>query len=299
MGRKKNNKGLKRRQEIVAKAREEEARIKQEETNDRRFNRYYIGFCGLLAIGTMGIISYLELRKDEKIMDASSVIEIPAKISFEQAQDKIHNIPYVQKYLDQLVEEEAKVTKTWQGFDRVIYDPEYKQFEKDTGEKARISGGYHEDDKNLVSLAMTGRIPGKKPVCYVTYRCLHPKQVYSEDELKSLLDNEAFHAYESWKARLTFKKGNMTKEELKEVITMASDEIKDKSMELLSFDYQYYLIIHERKRNVSKHFRDMCFPGYVKLYQEFQELSKQDSYDGKFAKIILNSCGKMTKVNKK
>jgi len=304
---------IKRIQEKIAQAKEEKSRIKQEKAGERRFNRYYLGVCGLLVVGTIAVSAYFEFgKKDENRVYTPPVAEIavksefedavaneagivvPAKISFEQAQANIRNIPYVQKYLDQLVEEEAKVTKTWQGFDRVIYDPEYKQFEKDAGEKARIRGGYHDNNEGIASFAITGRDPGKKTVCYASYRCLHPANVVSEDELKSLLDNESFHAYESWKG-IRLNKSGLSDEEFKNIINSASDEVKNDGFELLSFDYQFYLVMKKKKRKVRKEFIDSLTSEYMKLYRRFEELSKKDSIDGKYAKMIFDGCGKIKK----
>ncbi|MBW2996434.1 hypothetical protein KY332_03980 [Candidatus Woesearchaeota archaeon] len=240
----------------------------------------------LFSIGAVSIGLYSLFKHDEHVIE-STKIERSAEISFKEA---VNNESLRQSYLEQLVEEESKVSEGWKDFGRVIYDPGLINLKKRTGgkdlERARefsYDGSKAPEGMHLEALAMT-RIEKKrvKPDCYVSEKCFNPKFACSEDELKSILDNEAFHALYNVRGKLQIIKN------IKGL--KRSEELNIMALELFSLDYQCFNLAEKGKReNVSKKFLKSFFETYFKLRQRFEEISKEDSDEGKFAKIIFDS----------
>lgn len=133
-------------------------------------------------------------------------------------------------------------------------------------------------DDQMRPCAVTSTIPGKGSVCYISEVSF---QLASEDEFRSVLDHESYHAVWGQKGLLGLKRPVREDE-------IASKKISGLAFELLSFDYQY-VQIREGKRKVSYKFVRNVGIGYLSLRRDLEKISKEDSNDGRFAKLVLDS----------
>ncbi|MBR9691519.1 hypothetical protein GOV06_01920 [Candidatus Woesearchaeota archaeon] len=281
--------------------------ISVEHPRGRKRNFMIFGLAALVFSAIGGVECYRRSRS-EYDSDSSSYstpveaqaaevvdvpVEIPSEISFEQA---VRNEHWRQSYLEQLVEEEAKVEEFWTGFGRIVYDPNFKIHDEETGRNTNMGNneayGRIKVSKGKISVPIAKTYveeKGKKPPVYFCHLGFRKDIVSCEDELKSLLDNEAFHAYETMTRKVPLKiKSELSEEEVDKILKSASGDIPRLALELLSFDYQYYNIL-KKKRVVSKNFVDKFMRSYFGLYREFEELSDKESNNGKFAKLVFSS----------
>ncbi len=223
---------------------------------------------------------------ERKLEDA---VEIPMDIGFKQAVNKSE---LRQEYLEQLLEDEAQTSEGWECFNGFIYDPGFKQFKKRIGD---MPHGYGID---LTAVAATySDRPFKKSDCYISELGFDTKVVMKENEFKSLLDNEAYHAHRMLTGQLVLSKKGVTEKELDKILKNADKELIYKSEELLSFAHQYRQI-QDGKRKVRQRFVNNTFRGMLELYELFENISQEKSYNGKYAQVILNTCPKIEKVKK-
>ncbi|MBW2966024.1 hypothetical protein KY342_02895 [Candidatus Woesearchaeota archaeon] len=209
---------------------------------------------------------------EEKIENNEITEKPTTKIGFEQFKANLDNEAYVQRYLDRLLEKEAKQTKTWQGLERIVYKPQFSEEE----EKVKTYGDI-EEGKQLQALAYTKGKKGERSKCFISKRLL--RHARSEDELKSMIDNESFHAYATLILRLPFTIKE-TGDESKDVVLLA--------LETMSFDYQFQLI-DKGKRKVRHEFATKFGKEYHNVYNNLKRISKVDSIDGRYAKAILDN----------
>ncbi|MBD3354465.1 hypothetical protein GF361_00590 [Candidatus Woesearchaeota archaeon] len=225
----------------------------------------------------------------EEYMDA--VMNMPA-ISFEEARDfGSMRAPYLEK----LVAEESKENEIWKCLDKIVYDPGFRAYEIDTGnnvignmKKNQNYGKISEDVDGMVfvPLAVT-HLKGKNAVCYFDDASFDKK--YSEDEIKSLLDNEAYNAYLGEIGKFPVKMIYSFKGEI-------SDKTNRMAAELLSFDHQIFRI-KKGERKVSDDFAQKYIGMFGRLYDEMKYISQNDDADGNFTKNILASL--KCNINKK
>jgi len=243
-----------------------------------------IGLAGIIAAGSVYGSLKGDSNSDSNVNFDNPEVVIPSEISFKQVVAN-ESISYRQKYLDELVEKEVKITPEWKGFTKVVYDPDYQIFQRDTGQdfmqdfRSNENYGKVPFDMRFKPLAVTDVTVGRESNCYVSELCFRRGIADSEDELKSLLDNEAANATMGKKGYLPLKY---------KVSGQTSKKVRAMSAELFSFDYQFALI-HSGKRDVSKRFKDMCLSTYYPLFEQVKEISEQDDADGRLANAVIDS----------
>lgn len=273
------------------KREDKESAEQQQERRSFARHLFYLGIAG--AVCVVGGLTYMlsketpdrDLYRKEEMRPR----EIPKNISFEMAvANKDEELR--QSYLEQLLARESKITKEWQAFEKFIYDPGFKKFEKnrDTNERKNEINGYEDMGKDFIVIAKTYARKGFKADCYLSELCFDNRLHCCEDELKSAIDHESFHAYEKWTGIIQLTAKGMSKEEGIEILKKINLKTAKMALEFLSFDHQHSLIV-SGKRKVSDRYRSEINKNCMRFHGKFEEISKNDNEEGKFAKIILNS----------
>lgn len=208
---------------------------------------------------------------------------------FKQALTKFNR----QSLLERILAEQAKEIREWKEFERLVYDPDFRQYTADTGKLPETEfdsnyGKYNAGEKVIPLSCTEISAVGKKPRCYISERAFEIAR--TEDEIKSMLDHESIHAaYTSGRVPINYniKDLDITKEKATEAIKKASKEISGMAHETLAFDAQLFYIVNGR-RKVSQEFMNRLGPA-VLLRQELQKISERQDNEGLYARIILNT----------
>ncbi len=206
------------------------------------------------------------------------------KTSFETAKK---NGEFRQQYLDQIFEGIDKYgVEGWTSFAGFVYDSDYElvsdEFGKRTGKREwrGIEGYSTLEDSPLMVTPRFG-------MSYVKLSVFVSKYAFefasSQDELLSLLDNEAFTAYFTHTQRVRFST------DFPEGLPNPSS--LDLILEVYSFEQQFFYIENGR-RDVSVDFvYNMMRPAQF-LYWKVEELAALGTIDAPFAQAALNALEK-------
>ncbi|GAF71404.1 unnamed protein product [marine sediment metagenome] len=305
----------KRRERKDRQRREEEDAIEAVEETRKLRNSRWLYLCGhvwaaAMVSGIIGI-TYSKLSKKpdkphfkksglekkveeiiEKPIEASKdSVEVPGRITFEQARANKEDHDLVQKYLDQILERTETVgVEGWDSLGELVYDPGFKKRGKVVGgEKGRYldEAGYGENSSGVsLMCTMTGRSrKGKKGLMYINSTAF--EFCRSEDELLSGLDNEIFTARALHKgdAHIT------TISRPNPAIGEMSKALFHLQCEALSFDLQF-TYIENGKRKVSDFFLEGARSSARGLIKKLFEIAESGTVDGEYAQGILATLGR-------
>ena len=210
------------------------------------------------------------------------------KITFEEAKKAVverssNEEQIVQAYFDQLLRERDKHDlgiDGWDSFRRFIYDPNlekmYAEYEK-RGLKPRPSNkAYQKPGGNVIASVPRFKI-GSPCGVYISRHAL--KFAKNQDELLSILDNEAFHAglYHKGKSHMSLGIRKLSDTELSAILD-----------EILSFDLQFGAIALGLRR-VSNEFIYSSYKGARVLFKELEKIAEERTPRSYNAKVIYNS----------
>ncbi|MBW2982181.1 hypothetical protein KY343_04850 [Candidatus Woesearchaeota archaeon] len=204
-------------------------------------------------------------------------VEAPAEVKFRKVKSNLEDITAVQRYLDEILQNESAKVISWTGFERLIYRP-VDNFDKEDSNLKTYGGKVRGDKSKFHGIAYVDIQKGNKGDCYISRGLFELARC--ADELKSMLDNEAFNAYCAW--QLVLPECYDPYPDMKK-----SKRVRDMAFEAMSYDYQLARIM-EGKRRVSREYRARITKSYYNsVYLNLLEVSKQDNDDGLYVRALL------------
>lgn len=242
--------------------------------------RKFLGFA--LAGGGIAVAAYLgidALTDDNRSRDAG-YDSLP--LTYENA---VKTPQVRQKYLDKLFEERMLEGEAWMSFSEFVYDPDFEKVKKRYGIDPTQYVQYGGKDLLLGATTMAvEEFRGKPaPVHFgeVIFAC-DPRYVTSEEDLKSVIDNESFHAILQHQSIIELP----LPPEFNDLGILPHD-IQVKILEALSFEKQISRILTVRR--VSSQFKRNTYNTYGNLYQELSRDADENAEGGRILRPVLNA----------
>lgn len=238
----------------------------------------------VLSLGGWGLVELIKYlnnppTNDSNISPQSNDDSISSleKIAFQEA---VSDPSLRQTYLNQIYEGRNKYGGiVWNSFLSIEYDPKFKRLEEKRNQMGlpSQSKSMYRNKGNSVALANSMWLypHGQKNHTWISDDAF--KYCKTEDDLFSLLDNEASSTYLRETGNIHIR------------LPQPSDpDVMVTAVELLSFDYQFTQILNGR-RKVSADFMLSFIPPAKELFSYFKDLSTSNHPDNLVAKSIVDT----------
>jgi len=236
---------------------------------------------GLLGAIVGGVGIYGLRNKSAELSDVAvveaPVVKVAESVGEIEFRDAVRDRTLRQNYCDKVFENREQYgTEFWNSLESIEYDEGFNRARERLID-AGGSGEHHYGKGGGVGLATTMNLnKGGKNIAWVSEHAFRIGK--GEDDFFSCLDNEASTAFYHETGRIHFTippcKNN-------------SEQIMNKALELVSFDYQFEQILNG-KRKVSDDYLERVSGMAKGFYSDLKELAESDVEDSECARILVD-----------